>query len=188
MYRKIAVSAIIAALGLTGFNAYGAETAQVNVSLEVTAGCQVYVGAPSASPTPSQVSLDFGALNVFGGNSVDRTTVESQTGSGAAGDANVISVACGTGSSALTPVLTMTSGTNDNGATRNLASGTNRIPYTVHSTAARNAASLIQNGDTVPLVASGGASTAVLYGKVTAPEAVTTAGTYTDTLLLTLSY
>lgn len=188
MFRKTAAHAAIACLGLASLDALAAETAQVNVSLQVTAGCQVYVGAPSASPTPSQVSLDFGSLNVFGGNSVDRTTVEGQTGSGAAGDTNVISVACGTGSSALTPVLTMTSGTNDDGATRNLASGTNRIPYTVHSTAARNAASLIQNGDTVPLVASGTASTAVLYGKVTAPEAVTTAGNYTDTLLLTLSY
>jgi spore coat protein U-like protein len=189
MFKKIAIHAGIACLGLTALDAMAADTAQVNVTLQVTAGCQVYVGTPSSSPTPGSVDLDFGSLAVFGQNTVGNDEVEAQTGSGAAGGANVISVACGNSSGSLTPALTLTSGINDAGSIRNLASGSDRIPYTVHSTAARDAASLIENGDAVPLTAAGaGLSTAVLYGKVTTPTAITTAGSYQDTLLLTLTY
>ncbi|QHI96784.1 fimbrial major subunit CsuA/B family protein [Xylophilus rhododendri] len=192
MFKTLALGGIAAALALAGFTADAATTANVNVSLSVTAGCQLFVGAASA--TAGSADLDLGALVNYGAGVVDRSVVDGSTGSGTAGTANVIGVSCGdNGATALTPVLTVTSGTNDLQGARRLASGTSFIGYTLHSDASTDAGSLLANGDAVPLTGTaggvgGGSSAAALFARVTDPTAVPAAGTYTDTILLTLTF
>lgn len=192
MFNKLALTGIAAAMALTGLQANAATTANVAVTLNVTAGCQLYVGAPSAAEGTAQ--LELGALTTFGGGVVDRTVVDGATGDGAAGAANVIGVSCGNnGVDALTPVLTVTGGTNDDDDARRLSNGTDFIPYALHSDASGDAESALQNGDAITLTGTagsvgGGASAATLYARVTDPTAITAAGNYSDNIVLTLTF
>lgn len=191
MFKKIALSSAVAALSMVGIHAQAASTANVNVSLTVAAGCEMFVGTPSS--TVGSAVLSFGSVTTYGSGLLSASTIEGATGTGTVGTANTIGVSCGDNGSgsALAPAVTLTSGTNDDSGTHYLSDGTNRLAYSVHNTAARNAA--IDSGSAVTLTAdatvtSGTGYTATLYGLVTTPSAVSIAGSYTDTLLLTLTY
>lgn len=193
MFKKIVVSSAMSVLALACMQAQAAETANVNVTLDVTAGCQVFVGAPNSTAAVDTANLDFGDAVIYGSGLVDRASIEGATGAGALGSANTVGVSCGDNGAgaALTPVLTLTSGINDDSGSRYVMDGVARVAYSVHNTAARDVA--IANGDVIALtpdttVANGDGWTATLYGKVTTPTAIPAAGNYTDTLLLTLTY
>lgn len=189
MFKKLSLSGAVAALALTGFSAQAADTANVNVTLDVQAGCSVFVGAPNINDDADSANLDFGSVQIFGSGQVSQETIQGQTGTGGVGGANTIGVTCGDGGdNPVTPSLRVTSATNDDEGIRRLLSGTNYVPYTIHSDAARDASSVLDNGDLVPLDGSTASGwSAVLYGKVTDPAAIPAAGQYADTIVLTLS-
>jgi spore coat protein U-like protein len=192
MFKKLALTSIAAAMALTGLQATAATTANVAVSLNVTAGCLLYVGTPGEAEGTAE--LDLGALTTFGGGVVDRTVVDGATGEGNAGGANVIGVSCGNnGENALSPVLTVTGGTNDDDNARRLSNGADFIPYTLSSSASGDPQSVLQNGAAIALTGTadsvgGGTSAATLFARVTNPAAVTAAGSYSDNIILTLTF
>jgi len=135
-------------------------TGNMGVSAEVTRTCTL-----SAAP------LAFGNLSVL------------EVNSGSA----VVTLTCN-GTSTVTTIL-VGMGTNPDPATtqRNLASGTDRVPYTLHELEAGGAD--IASAGAVTLVQDGTTNTysATLYGKIQ-PSTTYQMGSYSDTVVITAAY
>lgn len=169
----------VCALGLamaSSLNAATTVTGQISSTLILTNSCLVNgVGGSSG--------LNFGALN-FGTTNSLYTEADAQVlgGGGAA-----LSIQCSAGT---TPVFTVTSGVNDGkstGGTRALADGAGHFaPYDIYTDAAHT--QILANAGTINLAASTGAAQAVnIYGK-SPGKAGLPAGTYTDTISVTLTF
>lgn len=193
MFKKIALSSAIVALAGFGSVANAAEaTANVDVSLNVTAGCEIYVGEEGAATgtLAERAALTMNSVVLYGAGRISEDEVTGSTDTGAAGTGSVISVGCGNnGETALSPTLVLTSGANDVDSQKYLSNGTETIPYSLFSDASLTTP--LGNGDQLALSipAAGGSQAVAIYGEVPNPStAITAAGSYTDTLTLTLTY
>lgn len=193
MFKKLALSSAIVALAGFGSVANAAEaTANVDVSLNVTAGCEIFVGEEGAATgtLAERAALTMNSVVLYGAGRISEEEVTGSTDTGAAGTGSVISVGCGNnGETALSPTLVLTSGANDVDNEKYLSNGTETIAYSLFSDASRTTP--LDNGDQLPLSipAEGGSQAVAIYGEVPNPgTAITAAGSYTDTLTLTLTY
>jgi len=153
----------------------GTASGTIGVSLNVTSACVVN-GATSASSTFGNAgNMAFADQPGLFGN-VD---AQVQTSGGGA-----LSVLCSPGAS---PSLTLGSGQHDNSGQRYLSTGTSSIAYRLFSDPARTQE--IAVGGSIPLgSATSAAITVPIYGRVNSGGAVIAAGSYTDTVSVTLSW
>lgn len=167
-YSKLPGKAVaMAALLVAGVPAAAsAETASssLGVTATVTENCTV-----STSP------VAFGSVNTLSGGNVDATggvTVTCTNGTPWAAAANA-----GSGSGASM-------------ATRKMASGANTLSYTLYTDSART--SVWGDGTSataqVSNTGSGSAQLFTVYGRVLAGQASAPAGSYSDTVSVTISY
>lgn len=151
-------------------------TGQISATLILTNSCLVNgVGGSSG--------LNFGTLN-FGTNNSLYTEADAQVLGGGGG---ALSIQCSAGTS---PVLSITSGTNDGrstGGTRALADGAGHFaPYDIYTDAAHT--QILANNGTINLALSTGAAQTVnIYGKSPGKVGLP-AGTYTDTIAVMLTF
>lgn len=168
------------ALSIAGtVQAAGSLTGNIGVTLNIGEGCTVSNGSVSGG-TNEWGTLDFGTYS-------DLTNVIDGSVTGSDGS-NTVSVTC---SSGLSPTLALGSGLYGNGSVRNVSSdgGTTLIPYRLYSDSARSS-EIALNGS-ISLTADGTAQDIPIYGRVLPADQSTTApaaGTYTDTVVATLSW
>ena len=164
-------------LMLTGsLQAATTVTGVVNATLTLTSSCLVN-GATGAT------GLDFGDLS-FGSTTTFFTEADSQVMADAGG---ALSIQCSAGTS---PVITVGAGSHDGlstGGTRALSDGnSNYVPYDLYTDTGYS--NLIAIGGVIPLAASTGVAQAVnIYGRAVG-KAGLPAGTYTDTINVTLTF
>ncbi|WP_454885513.1 Csu type fimbrial protein [Sphingomonas oryzagri] len=165
-----------AALGTAPAQAAGSSTGTIAVSLNVTAACAVN-GATSIAANLGQVgSIAFADQPGLFGNT-DASMVATGGGSG-------LSVLCSPGS---TPTFTVGSGANDASGVHYMASGSNKLAYHLYSDSGRTTE--IGIGQPVSLgTATSTAFNVPIYGRVSSNGAVLAAGTYTDTVQVTLAW
>ena len=164
-------------LMLTGqLQAATTVTGVVNATLTLTSSCLVN-GATGAT------GLDFGNLS-FGSTTTFFTEADSQVMADAGG---ALSIQCSAGTS---PVITVGAGSHDGlstGGTRALSDGnSNYVPYDLYSDSGHNTIVAI-NGTVSPGASSGAAQTINLYGKAVG-KAGLPAGTYSDTINVSLTF
>jgi spore coat protein U-like protein len=156
------VPALIAGLMLflTGLAQAQTATSQMGVSAEVTRTCTL-----SAAP------LTFGNLSVLAVNSASAVVTLVCNGT-----STVTTILVGMGANPLPPTTQ-----------RNMLSGLDRVPYTLHVLEAGGAD--IATEGAVTLVQEGATNTysATLYGKVQ-PSTAYQMGSYSDTVVLTAAY
>ncbi|AZC24262.1 Sigma-fimbriae uncharacterized subunit [Pseudomonas sessilinigenes] len=156
----------------------GTLVGQVGVRMVIGAGCTIINGSVNGGVN-QWGTLDFGSH-------ADLTNVVDAQTVGANGN---IQIKCSTG---LTPRLTVDAGLYASGAQRFMRSTTtaaSTIAYALYSDSARS--SPIQVNMPVNIVTSGAAIDIPLYGRVAPTGQSTTtpaAGTYTDTLLVTVAW
>lgn len=160
--------------------AAGTLIGQVGVQMVIGAGCTIINGSVSGGIN------QWGTLD-FGSHSDLTNVVDAQT----VGTSGNIQIQCSTG---LTPSLTVNAGLHASGGQRymqNTTTTSSTIAYNIYSDAARSA--LIQANTPVDIssVSTGTAVNIPLYGRVMPTGQSTptpTAGTYTDTLLVTIAW
>lgn len=153
----------------------GSSSGTIGVLLDVSAACAVNGGSVTANM--GQVgSITFPAQSgIFG--DVDATLVPT-SGSGG------ISVLCTPG---LQPAMTVGTGAHDSGGVRHVASGADTLPYRLYSDAGRT--SEIAIGQQISLgTATTSAIDLPIYARVSGGGVATPAGSYTDTVQVTLSW
>ena len=156
-----AAAAIVLAFGLSPQQAGAASaTASFNVTVTVLTSCAV-----------SAADLAFGTY--------DAATATDHTGN------TTISVTC----SLLTPyTLSMNTGSNAQGSTRRMGSGTARLAYEVYRDAAMtNVFGTAAAAAGISGVGTGFAVPTTIYGKIPKNQAVV-AGNYADALTVTIDY
>lgn len=155
-------------------------TGTIGVTLTLTSACSI-----NGTLLTSGTGANFGTLD-FGTATTLFTQQDAQVLTGSSGG---ISLTCSPG---ISPELTITSGSNDantsGGHLHALASGTSNVPYDLYSDSSRSI--VLQNNKSVALTASSTTYTTNLYGRVFGAGTASTlpAGTYTDTLNVTLSF
>jgi spore coat protein U-like protein len=182
MPRTIVPAIVLSSLALLQAPAHaaGSLVGQVGVQMVIGAGCSIINGSVSGGIN-QWGTLDFGSHSDLTG-AVDTQTVGS-TGN--------IQIQCSTG---LTPSLTVNSGLHASGGQRfmqNTSSGAATIAYNIYSDAARSAVISPNTPVDISSVSTGTAVNIPLYGRVvpTGQSSTTpTAGTYTDTLLVTIAW
>jgi spore coat protein U-like protein len=156
------VTALVAGsmLFLMGLAQAQTATGEMGVSAEVTRTCTL-----SAAP------LAFGALSVLAVNNASSVVTLACNGT-----ATVTTILVGMGANALPPTTQ-----------RNMISGANLVPYTLH-VLATGGADIATNG-AVTLVQDATTNTynTTLYGKVQ-PSTAYQMGSYSDTVVLTAAY
>lgn len=169
MVQRWAHSAGGVALLIGSVSAWGLPTATFQVSASVVAGCVV-----SGTNTGVFGTLNFGTQSGVSSSSVSASYVQSTT----------IILACTPG----TAVSMSINGGSNYSTTRNLkvSGNTNTVPYTLYTNAAHTSA--IPVNSAVALSYSNANNiTLPIYGLLTLPGP-TRAGTYTDTLTVTLNW
>ncbi|WXL27871.1 spore coat U domain-containing protein [Ectopseudomonas mendocina] len=152
---------------------------EVEVKMVIGAGCSITNGNVNAGVN------QWGTLD-FGSHSELSNIIDAQT----LGSSGNIQIKCSTG---LSPSLSINSGLHSTGGQRYMKHATTpeTIAYNVYSDATRN--QLIQPDTPVNIsaVATGNAVDIPLYGRVSPANQGSTspaAGTYSDTLLVTISW
>lgn len=157
--RLIALSgAAVAALVATP--ALAADTATMAVSATVTATCNV---------TTSPVA--FGSVDVTSGTNVDATGGISVTCTN--GTAWAAAAGAGTGTGATVTARTMTSGVNS-------------LNYALFTDSART--TNFGGANTISGTGSGSAQASTVYGRVASGQTSVPSGSYTDSVLISLTY
>ncbi len=182
-YKKLPVSlrtSLLAMVLVGSAYADGTLTGNLGISLTIGDGCLVTNSSVSDS-TNQWGSLDFGSYSNLS-NVIDASVTDSQ-GSGS------MTVTCTSG---LSPTMVLDGGLYGDGSNRYVSSdgGTTLIPYRLYSDSARTE-TIALNGS-VSLTADGTAQNVPVYGRIlpadqgsnTAPAS----GTYTDTVVATLSW
>lgn len=136
----------------------------LNVSATVTANCTVSTNA-----------LAFGNVNVIGGSNVD--------GSGA------IVVTCTNGTT-WTAGAGVGTGTGASFASRRMSAGANQLTYNLFTDSSRSTVWGDGTGatDTLAGTGTGGAQTVTVYGRVGSGQTSVRAGSYADTVAVTVTY
>lgn len=154
----------------------GSLSGTVNVSLNVSAACAVNGGTATTGSLGQLGDITFTAQpGIFG--DVDAVLVPSAGVEG-------ISVLCSPG---LAPALTIGSGANDTDNLRHMASGEHAVAYRLFTDAART--NEIAIGQQISLgTATSTAFTQPIYARTNSGGRVLAAGTYVDTVQVTLSW
>ena len=154
----------------------GSSTGTIGVTLNVTAACAVN-GASSVASSLGQVgSIAFADQPGIFGNT-DASMV-------ATGGGNGISVLCSPG---LTPTLTVGAGNNDASGLHYLNSNGNKVAYHLYSDSGRT--NEVGIGQSLSLgTATSTAFNVPIYGRVSSNGQVVAAGSYTDTVQVTLAW
>ncbi|MBI7310855.1 spore coat U domain-containing protein [Pseudomonas aeruginosa] len=163
--------------------AAGTITGQVGVQLVIGPGCTIINGSVNGGIN------QWGTLD-FGTHSDLTNVIDAQT----VGTSGNIQIQCSTG---LTPSLTVNAGLHASGGQRFMQNTTgtttpaSTVAYNLYSNSARS--TLIQANTPVDIssVSTGTAVNIPLYGRVVPTGQSTptpTAGTYTDTLLVTIAW
>jgi spore coat protein U-like protein len=181
-YRFQAPAALLAAFAIgvvatpAPAQAAGSATGTIGISLNVSAACVVN-GATSVSTTLGQVgSVAFASQPGLFGNT-DASMVATGGGSG-------ISVLCSPGS---TPTLTVGTGANDASGVHYMASGSNKIAYHLYSDSGRTTEIGVNQALSLG-TATSTAFSVPIYGRVSSNGQVVAAGSYADTVQVTLSW
>jgi spore coat protein U-like protein len=166
----------VATVGTAPAQAAGSSTGTIGVSLNVTAACAVN-GATSIAANLGQVgSIAFADQPGLFGNT-DASMVATGGGAG-------LSVLCSPGS---TPTFTVGAGNNDASGVHYMASGTNKLAYHLFSDSGRT--NEIGIGQSISLgTATSTAFNVPIYGRVSSNGAVIAAGSYTDTVQVTVAW
>ncbi|KAF1069396.1 MAG: hypothetical protein GAK45_01112 [Pseudomonas citronellolis] len=182
MKTKSAPALLLAAFALLQSPAHAAGTiaGQVGVQMTIGAGCSIINGSVSGGVN-QWGTLDFGSHPDLT-NAVDAQTV---------GTTGNIQIQCSTG---LTPTLTVNSGLHATGGQRYMQNATTTaatVAYNIYTDAARTAVISPNTPVDITSVSTGTAVNIPLYGRVvpTGQSSPTpAAGTYTDTLLVTIAW
>ncbi|WP_430443619.1 MAG: Csu type fimbrial protein [Pseudomonas piscis] len=176
---KTALAGLIFSLACSSAMA-GTLAGQVGVRMVIGAGCSVINGSVSGGVN------QWGTLD-FGSHSDLTNLVDAQ----AIGSNGNIQIKCSTG---LTPTLMVDAGLYASGSQRFMRStttATSTVAYSLYSDSARSALIQANTPVNIATAATGAAIDIPLYGRV-APTGQTTttpaAGTYTDTLLVTIAW
>ncbi len=162
--KNSAVFLVVAAM--VGAAEANTATSNLNVSAQVTATCTINAGA-----------MAFGAYDAVGGGQVDGTAT--------------VAVACTKGATA---VITLGQGANASGSStdsapdRRMAAGAQRLAYALFSDSNRSVPWGNTAGTSVGYTSTSSASSNLtVYGRITSGQDVT-AGSYTDTVIATISF
>ncbi|MGY2288582.1 Csu type fimbrial protein [Pseudomonas sp. SDO528_S397] len=149
-------------------------TGSIQARLVITAACEVSTGGQATAGNLGQ--LDFGSQG---------PTWTRPLNASIEGSAGALNVSCNTPASGFT--VTIDGGTNGDGATRRLSNGRQTIPYRLTSDAAGTDSYRI--GQQRNFAVSNGVQRPVpVYGAVVANTSALPAGTYRDTLTVTLDW
>lgn len=174
MNRSIvrASALLLAILGASAAHAAGAtDSADLTVNATVLNACAISTG-----------TLNFGsnlklAVNAGLGTLGTTSDVTADTGS-------TVKVVCTSGASA---TVTAGDGANPADGVRQMASGTDRLAYDLYTTSGRT--ELLTGATSIPYTGSGAEESVTVYGKIAgATLAAAKAGTYSDTVSLTINY
>lgn len=182
-YSRLTVKAFAAAVsttlaaGLMSAPAHaGSTTGTIDVSLNVSGACAVNGGSITSGSLGRVGSITFADQPAIFGD-VDATMVPS-------GGTGGLSILCSPG---LTPAMTIGAGANDRDSVRHLASGSNQVPYRLYSDSGRT--SEITIGQAISLgTATTAAFSLPIYARVNSGGTVLAAGSYSDTVQVTLSW
>ncbi|MCV4131060.1 spore coat U domain-containing protein [Pseudomonas aeruginosa] len=186
MLKSLAATALLTNIFIFGASqAYAASslTGEVGVKIDIGAGCAIVNGGANDSIN-QWGTLDFGTHPDLT-NVVDAQTV---------GTSGNIQIQCSTG---LTPSLTVNAGLHASGGQRYMQNTTtttttsSTIAYNIYSDAARSAPIHANSPVDISSVSTGTAVDIPLYGRVVPTGQTTTtppAGSYTDTLLVTVGW
>ena len=174
LHRAAILSAAAAGIFVTAPAQAGQSTGTIDMELNVTNACVVN-GAVA-------VQADLGATGkiLFADQPGTFTSVDGQF----VGSMGNLSVQCSPGS---TPVLTIGAGTHDQSGTRRLASGASLIAYRLFTDLARS--DEITIGRQITLTGAAGSTVSVpIFARATNNGTLLTAGKYTDTVQMLLSW
>lgn len=173
---SVAFAGLVASSLMATSASAGSSTGTIGVSLNVAAACAVNGGSTTAGALGQIGTLSFPDQSGVFGN-VDAAVVPS---AGAGG----VSVLCSPG---LQPSLTVGSGANDSGGVRRLKSGANNVAYRLYTDAGRSQE--ISIGQQISLgTATTTAFDVPIYGRVNSGGLALPAGSYVDTVQVTLSW
>jgi spore coat protein U-like protein len=163
--RAAALAAVAAAVAIpTAANATTTPSVNLGVSATVSANC-----------TLSTAPVAFGAVNTIGGSNVDATGGLSVTCT----NGTTWSAAAGAGS-----------GTGATFAVRKMTAGSNTLNYSLYADSGRT--SVWGDGTTGNVLLSGTGTGSVqsvtVYGRVAAGQTAVPAGSYADTVAVTVTY
>ncbi len=150
-------------------------TGTIDTTITLTSACEVNGGTATSG-------VDFGTID-FGTHSTLFSEATSTLDPGGGGGG--ISIQCTPGADAS---LTITSGLNDAavvGSGRAMAKGGLYVPYDIYSDA--SFLNLLANGSSIAVTADGTVQIVPIYGKALGNTGLT-AGTYTDTISVTLGF
>ena len=158
---------ILGVLGAATFSTpalAGTASSTLSVNATVTANCTV-----------STTALNFGSVNTLSASAVDGT--------------GGVTVTC-TNGSAWTAAADAGSGTGATLATRRLTSGGNALNYALYTDAGRSTVWGDGTGSTATVgnTGSGSAQTFTVYGRIAGGQNGAPAGTYADTVSVTITY
>lgn len=167
--------AVVLALGATAPATAQSASGTIGVSLNILAACAVNGGSSSATMGRIGAIAFADQSGVF--SNADATMV-------AQGTTNAVTVLCTPG---LAPQITVGAGANDAGNVRRLAYLGNNVVYRLYSDAARQ--DEITIGKQISLGTAGTtALTLPIYARASSNGLALPAGTYTDTVQVTLSW
>jgi spore coat protein U-like protein len=170
--QTIFLSCFVSMLFSTASSAAGQVQGNLGVQLVISSGCSVSGG------TASSTGNDFGTLN-FGSYASLTNTIRAQTTAGSSG----IRINC---TNALPYSISLDNGAHSSSNQRRLADGSgNYINYNIY----QDSAYAIAWSSTTPKVGvgSGTATDLVFYGSVPGGQTAA-AGTYSDTVVVTVSW
>ena len=161
---------------LTALFAFSSSADEVNgtlgVKLIITNGCAVNGGGVTAS-SPDMGELDFGSTATLSQN-INAEAVSTTAGA--------LQIQC---TKALPYNILIGAGLHDQGTQRYMANGSELISYNLYQDTGRN--TQWNNTATVAKTATGAQENLSIYGQVP-PQDVPNAGTYTDTVQVTVSW
>lgn len=178
MFHSTTIIASAAAMVLAATAATPAladtATGTIAVALNVTNACVVNGGGSASANLGSLGSIQFPDQPGIFGN-VDGQLI---------GSLGTLQVQC---SPNVAPVLTIGSGANDNAGKRRMASNGNTVAYRLFTDSART--NEIGIGQQLPLGTMSTAAVSVpIYARVTSAGQLLAAGSYTDTVQVTLTW
>lgn len=160
--NALAAATLLAAMPGTAWA--GSQTAPMSVSATVTANCTVSAG-----------NLAFGNVNAVSGSNYDATAT--------------LSIAC-TNGSGWTAAATVGGGPSATFATRRMTAGANTLNYTIYTDSGRttvwgdgtSSSSLISG------TGNGSTQSVTVYGRVPSGQTTVPAGSYADSVTVTVTY
>lgn len=165
LFGAVKPLAATAALLLAASPAFaGTSSSNLGVNATVTSNCTV-----------STNSVEFGSIDTVTGGNVDAT--------------GGITVAC-TNGTPWTAAASAGAGTGATAASRKMVSGSNLLDYTLFTDSSRTSVWGDGSGTTATIgnTGTGTAQTVTIYGRVTAGQTSAPAGSYADTVSVTVTY